>query len=187
MTPARKPRTECCCQPVAFIIASIVAPEGDRKDAKTFACLLSGRTDAVTFDCTRSAIVAESSGFALLVAVCALRASFSLAADLAACAAADRLEFRLGIESPFGFAAKAPCHHRRPRDGQGAGGASIKGVSVARDGHSNAPIDEQSQSFLSVSRQLAIQENRSDACGVRSAASRLPHVVEALDTFGVDF
>src|SRR6202011_5784836 len=25
-TPARKPRTECCCQPVAFIIASIVAP-----------------------------------------------------------------------------------------------------------------------------------------------------------------
>ena len=25
-TPARKPRTECGCQPVAFIIASIVAP-----------------------------------------------------------------------------------------------------------------------------------------------------------------
>src|SRR6266508_903552 len=28
-TPARKPRTECCCQPVAFIIAAIVAPVGD--------------------------------------------------------------------------------------------------------------------------------------------------------------
>src|SRR4051812_19480635 len=28
-TPARKPRTECFCQPVTFIIASIVAPVGD--------------------------------------------------------------------------------------------------------------------------------------------------------------
>jgi hypothetical protein len=28
-TPARKPRTECCCQPVVFIIAAIVAPVGD--------------------------------------------------------------------------------------------------------------------------------------------------------------
>jgi hypothetical protein len=34
-TPARKPRTECCCQPVAFIIASIVAPAGDRSIAMT--------------------------------------------------------------------------------------------------------------------------------------------------------
>jgi hypothetical protein len=25
-TPAKKPRTECCCQPVAFTIAAIVAP-----------------------------------------------------------------------------------------------------------------------------------------------------------------
>jgi hypothetical protein len=28
-TPARKPRTECCCQPVSFIIAAIVIPGGD--------------------------------------------------------------------------------------------------------------------------------------------------------------
>jgi hypothetical protein len=28
-TPARKPRTECCCQPVSFIIAAIVIPVGD--------------------------------------------------------------------------------------------------------------------------------------------------------------
>src|SRR6516225_5710412 len=38
-TPARKPRTECCCQPVAFIIASIVAPAGDRSIATTCDCL----------------------------------------------------------------------------------------------------------------------------------------------------
>src|SRR5215813_5285756 len=38
-TPARKPRTECCCQPVAFIIASIVAPAGDLSIAITLFCL----------------------------------------------------------------------------------------------------------------------------------------------------
>src|SRR5882672_1455578 len=38
-TPARKPRTECCCQPVAFIIASIVAPAGDFSIAITLSCL----------------------------------------------------------------------------------------------------------------------------------------------------
>ena len=37
-TPARKPRTECCCQPVAFIIASIVAPVGDCSNAMTRDC-----------------------------------------------------------------------------------------------------------------------------------------------------
>src|SRR5262245_7192593 len=38
-TPARKPRTECCCQPVVFVIASIVAPAGDFSIAITEACL----------------------------------------------------------------------------------------------------------------------------------------------------
>jgi predicted phage terminase large subunit-like protein len=37
-TPARKPRTECGCQPVAFIIASIVAPVGDCSNAMTRDC-----------------------------------------------------------------------------------------------------------------------------------------------------
>src|SRR5882672_7444758 len=41
-TPARKPRTECCCQPVAFMIASIVAPAGDVSIAITWACLERG-------------------------------------------------------------------------------------------------------------------------------------------------
>src|SRR5215831_5382896 len=41
-TPARKPRTECCCQPVAFIIAPIVAPAGDFSIAMTQACLVPG-------------------------------------------------------------------------------------------------------------------------------------------------
>src|SRR5258707_4947492 len=37
-TPARKPRTECCCQPVAVIIAAIVAPGGDCNIAMTRDC-----------------------------------------------------------------------------------------------------------------------------------------------------
>src|SRR5262249_45218246 len=41
-TPARNPRTECCCQPVAFIIASIVAPADDFSIAMTQACLVPG-------------------------------------------------------------------------------------------------------------------------------------------------
>jgi hypothetical protein len=27
-TPAKKPRTECCCHPVTFMMAAIVAPWG---------------------------------------------------------------------------------------------------------------------------------------------------------------
>src|SRR5271168_2897006 len=37
-TPAKKPRTECCCQLVAFIIAVIVAPVGARSMAMTRDC-----------------------------------------------------------------------------------------------------------------------------------------------------
>src|SRR4030088_3036397 len=41
-TPARKPRTECCCQSVAVIIAAIVAPAGDRSIATMRVFLVSG-------------------------------------------------------------------------------------------------------------------------------------------------
>jgi hypothetical protein len=38
-TPAKKPRTECCCQPVEFMIAAIVVPFGWLSSAMTVACL----------------------------------------------------------------------------------------------------------------------------------------------------
>src|SRR5260370_3230664 len=41
MTPARKPRTECCCQSVTVMIAAIVAPVGIRSMAIMRACLVS--------------------------------------------------------------------------------------------------------------------------------------------------
>jgi hypothetical protein len=38
-TPAKNPRTECCCQPVTFMMAGIVEPCGRRKSSRTAACL----------------------------------------------------------------------------------------------------------------------------------------------------
>src|SRR5262249_17001278 len=45
-TPAKKPRTECCCQPVAFMIAAIVAPLGCLSRARTASCLVPVRVEA---------------------------------------------------------------------------------------------------------------------------------------------
>src|SRR5712672_2544381 len=45
-TPAKKPRTECCCQPVAFMIVAIVAPLGWLSSAITAACLEVARAGA---------------------------------------------------------------------------------------------------------------------------------------------
>src|SRR5260370_42136020 len=43
-TPARKPRTECCCHSVTFIMPAIVVPPGARSSAMMRPCLGSGRT-----------------------------------------------------------------------------------------------------------------------------------------------
>src|SRR5262249_30853601 len=39
-TPAKKPRTECCCQPVAFMMAAIVVPLGCLSRVRTASCLV---------------------------------------------------------------------------------------------------------------------------------------------------
>src|SRR5262245_27897544 len=41
-TPARNPRTECCCQPVACVMAVIGAPAGDCSMAMTRDCFEPG-------------------------------------------------------------------------------------------------------------------------------------------------
>src|SRR5258707_12470018 len=38
-TPAKKPRTECCCQSVAFMIAAMVVPLDRRSIPRTVSCL----------------------------------------------------------------------------------------------------------------------------------------------------
>src|ERR1700720_1029696 len=44
-TPAKKPRTECCCQPVAFMMAAIVVPLGCLSRARTASCLVPLRVE----------------------------------------------------------------------------------------------------------------------------------------------
>src|SRR5262249_13803804 len=69
-TPARNPRTECCCQHVAFIIAAIVASAGDCSMAMARACFEPGWAL-----CGRGGLdIASGEGFAAVVSVCAGRA-----------------------------------------------------------------------------------------------------------------
>src|SRR5271170_6014882 len=42
-TPAKKPRTECRCQSVAFMMAAIVAPWGRLSNVSTASCLVPPR------------------------------------------------------------------------------------------------------------------------------------------------
>src|SRR5436190_19105725 len=63
-TPAKKPRTECCCQPVAFMIAAIVTPLGCSSSARTAACLVSPRVE-------REGVFPVLTGFFVRLLVCA--------------------------------------------------------------------------------------------------------------------
>src|ERR1700740_649301 len=65
-TPAKKPRTECCCQPVAFIMAAIVTPLGWPRRARTASCLVLLRREGVL------------SAFAGLFTRCLARANLAL-------------------------------------------------------------------------------------------------------------
>src|SRR5262245_51303242 len=48
-TPARKPRTECDCQPVAFVSAAMVAPPEERSISMAADCFVPGRTARLPF------------------------------------------------------------------------------------------------------------------------------------------
>src|SRR5215813_9295335 len=47
-TPAKNPRTECCCHPVAFMIAAIVVPLGRLSSPRTVSCLVPPRVEPET-------------------------------------------------------------------------------------------------------------------------------------------
>src|SRR5262249_8902606 len=74
-TPVRNPRTECCCQPVAFLIAAIVAPAGDCSIPMTRDCFEPGSAL-----CGRGGLaIVCGDGFAAVVAGCAGRGDRFLA------------------------------------------------------------------------------------------------------------
>src|SRR5215467_14367691 len=107
-TPARKPRTECCCQPVAFIIASIVAPAGDLSIPRTRACLEPG------------SLVGH---FALLAANCAGLAMTTGVADRAT-ARFFFADFDIEILRSGGGGHRAATTEA-PRRPKGAGGGTV--------------------------------------------------------------
>src|SRR4051794_28909447 len=68
MTPAKKPRTECCCQSVAFMIASIVVPLGWRSRPSTLSCLEVPADTCVVLEAAFLAGRGALAGFPLLEA-----------------------------------------------------------------------------------------------------------------------
>src|SRR5258708_30562819 len=132
MTPARKPRTECCCQSVAIMIAAIVAPAGVRSIAMMRACLVSGRVADLDDFVTGRARDLEALVF---------RAAERVAA----------LAFDLGlvIMGSSEVCATPSAARPQPRPGKTPGRADPEAASAAPSLHSNAPIKPKSQSILS--------------------------------------
>ena len=128
-TPARKPRTECCCQPVAFAIAAIVAPVGD--------CSIASIRDC--FELRLGRLVSGAG------AICCC-GFFAPALDLVI----DRLFVDFDIEIlPFG-SGRARAAPPKPHYSDEAGGAGSQSAFQALGiGASTAPIILESQSFLS--------------------------------------
>src|SRR6185369_13234161 len=97
-TPARKPRTECGCQPVTFVSAARVAPPGERSISIAADCFVLDRTAA-----TRSPFC---------LALLDLGRLFEDAADLAA--VRFFAVFAIGIS--FGSVAASRLHRRSPAE-----------------------------------------------------------------------
>src|SRR5260370_1010622 len=139
-TPARKPRTECCCHSVAVMIAAIVAPAGLRSIARMRACLVSDRTDVSGDEC------ADRRGLDLLI-VCPAERVETLDFDL---------DFVMGSSEVM---RRHPPHHLSPARAK-PGRARPRSQPQPLPSHdSNAPIKPKSQSSLSniVARLTAIR------------------------------
>src|ERR1700730_16505972 len=58
-TPAKKPRTEGCCQPVAFMMVAIVAPLDCLSSASTASCLVPLRVEPARISSDLSGLFAR--------------------------------------------------------------------------------------------------------------------------------
>src|SRR5713226_8059831 len=93
-TPAKKPRTECCCQQVAFMIVAMVVPFGWRSIASTSPCFEEDGAAALT---------APIFGFGFgCVWPLALAVPFAPLGDLRAVPVALDFDLLAAIGSPLG-------------------------------------------------------------------------------------
>src|SRR6185436_14985558 len=104
-TPARKPRTECCCQPVAAMMAATVAPARSRSIVMTCAFLVPVRILSSADD----AIRAETDGFDDL--------DFDRL-HLDGAGSGLVLGFCIGHGVLRGFVRRPPSHHLGPTQGK---------------------------------------------------------------------
>src|SRR5882762_7782343 len=119
-TPARKPRTECCCHSVAVMIAAIVAPAGVRSIARMRACLASGRVEVFGVE----------------------SADLDRGLDLLVVRAAERVE-ALDLDFVMGSSEvmrRHPPHHLSPAQAKPRQGKTPKRAFATSSHHSNAPI-----------------------------------------------
>src|ERR1700730_12871739 len=129
-TPARKPRTECCCHSVVVIIAAIVAPAGVRSIAMMRACLVSGWVAGFADEGTD-----RVRDLGLLVA----ERVEALDLDL-------DLDFVMGSSEVM---RRRPPHHLSPARAKPRQGKIRSAHTPLQSHHSNAPIEPVSQSILS--------------------------------------
>jgi hypothetical protein len=130
-TPARKPRTECCCQSVTAMIAAIVAPAGFLSIAMTRACFVWCPT--VRLDDAGAGRLRDT-GLAVFRAVGRVVA-FGL---------------DLGLSwDPQKLVRRYPPHHLGPARTKRPAGQDPEGRLSRPSHHSNAPIKPESQSILS--------------------------------------
>src|SRR5438477_1247869 len=101
-TPAKKPRTECCCQPVAFMIAAIVVPLGCLSRPMTVSCLVPPRVEPEATFSTFADFFARLAG-----------ATFVLLGVLRC----DIFEILFGCDSTRAVTTEAPQRRYRQRGG----------------------------------------------------------------------
>src|SRR5262249_48172959 len=150
-TPARKPRTECDCQPVVFVSAAMVAPPGERSMPIAADCFVPDRTAA-----TRLPLCPTFLSFGRLLNDAADRAAVCF---FALFIIGDLLRISCSLRA-------APPKPRRSSYAGGAGSRSNKSARGSK--HSSAPITSKCQSFLNnLVAQIADNRPNDDPMGTR--------------------
>src|SRR6266545_2041567 len=127
--PAKKPRTECCCQPVAFMIAAIVTPSGCPSRLSTAACLVPPRAERERVFLPFTGFFARLLGWASLVLLAGLLCDILASLSVATASGA--------------VTTQAPQWRHRQRDGDPNGPSG-----PYHHGDTDAPFAVEVQSFL---------------------------------------
>src|SRR5882757_3570091 len=119
-TPAKKPRTECCCQSVAFMMAAIVVPFGCRSSPSTASCL-DAPPVALSVACLDATALGGAAAFpipGILVGDRLDRRRLAMLLEDFALGCLVAIWLSLGVSDSI-----MCCHRHKPRIGRGGGGS----------------------------------------------------------------